>query len=270
MSKFYAVSKGRLPGIYTTWNECQKQVHKFSGAIFASFKTMKEAQEFINRNKTDTLCENFYIKPSPISNTLCENFYIKPSPISNTLEIINKLDPKTTKLSLIDILNKNTQTIYPIYLDIYTDGSHQKHVSGGYIGYGAWCKYLDTEYSLSGSLDKFTLLEYNIDEKEIVSNPTSEFVAFAEVLNRFRKLQTKIKITFWIDYIGVSKWMSGEWKAKKDYIQKIKTRCKQHLEDISLNSKSEIEIKYVPGHQGIKGNEMADKLAKSNQTIDDF
>lgn len=46
-SKFYAVKKGRQPGIYMTWPDAQKQVAGFSGAQFKSFATEKEARDFI-------------------------------------------------------------------------------------------------------------------------------------------------------------------------------------------------------------------------------
>jgi len=44
--KFYAVRKGRVPGVYRTWNDCQAQTKGFSGAVFKSFGTMVEAQSF--------------------------------------------------------------------------------------------------------------------------------------------------------------------------------------------------------------------------------
>ena len=47
MGKVYAVKCGRVPGIYKTWADCQKQVIKYPGAIFKSFKTMGEAEEFM-------------------------------------------------------------------------------------------------------------------------------------------------------------------------------------------------------------------------------
>ncbi len=47
-SKFYAVKKGRKPGIYKTWPDAQKQVAGFSGAQFKSFMTEQEARDFIN------------------------------------------------------------------------------------------------------------------------------------------------------------------------------------------------------------------------------
>ena len=51
MSKFYAVKSGRTPGIYTTWAECQKQVNGYSGAVYKSFSTEKEARDYISEKK---------------------------------------------------------------------------------------------------------------------------------------------------------------------------------------------------------------------------
>jgi ribonuclease HI len=47
MTKFYAVKSGRKPGIYRDWIECEKQVKGFRGAIYKSFKTLKDAHIFI-------------------------------------------------------------------------------------------------------------------------------------------------------------------------------------------------------------------------------
>lgn len=45
--KFYAVLRGREPGIYTTWNECKQQVDHFPCAVYKSFLTKAEAEAFI-------------------------------------------------------------------------------------------------------------------------------------------------------------------------------------------------------------------------------
>lgn len=48
-STYYAVHKGHNPGIYTSWNDCKKQVDKFDGAIFKKFKDKTEAQTFLEK-----------------------------------------------------------------------------------------------------------------------------------------------------------------------------------------------------------------------------
>lgn len=47
---FYAVKKGKTPGIYRTWEECKKQVAGFSGAIYKGFSTEAEAAAFMGEN----------------------------------------------------------------------------------------------------------------------------------------------------------------------------------------------------------------------------
>lgn len=47
MAKYYAVKKGHKAGIYTSWDECKKQVEKFSGAVYKSFTSLEDAKNFI-------------------------------------------------------------------------------------------------------------------------------------------------------------------------------------------------------------------------------
>src|SRR5699024_2093642 len=51
--KYYAVRKGKTPGIYTNWDDCKIQVHGFKGAIYKSFKNLKDAENFLNPKDED-------------------------------------------------------------------------------------------------------------------------------------------------------------------------------------------------------------------------
>ncbi len=44
--KFYAVKKGHKKGIFESWDECKKNINGYSGAIYKSFKTLNEANNF--------------------------------------------------------------------------------------------------------------------------------------------------------------------------------------------------------------------------------
>lgn len=46
--KYYAVRKGKMKGIFKTWDECKSQVHGFKGAEYKSFETLEEAQNYID------------------------------------------------------------------------------------------------------------------------------------------------------------------------------------------------------------------------------
>lgn len=53
--KFYAVAKGRKPGIYLTWEECKEQTTHYRGAKFKSFDTVEEAELFYSTHNNGTL-----------------------------------------------------------------------------------------------------------------------------------------------------------------------------------------------------------------------
>lgn len=44
--KYYAVRNGIKPGIYTTWEECRRQVKKYPDAMYKGFMTKAEAEEY--------------------------------------------------------------------------------------------------------------------------------------------------------------------------------------------------------------------------------
>lgn len=50
-SKYYAVKKGKVPGIYLNWNDCKAMVDGYPGAVYKSFKAIEEAEKFINGEK---------------------------------------------------------------------------------------------------------------------------------------------------------------------------------------------------------------------------
>ena len=42
--KWYVVLKGQVPGIYTLWEDTQKQIQGFAGAVYKSFESQAEAE----------------------------------------------------------------------------------------------------------------------------------------------------------------------------------------------------------------------------------
>jgi len=54
---YYAVRQGRIPGIYSTWEECKQQVDGYSGAEYKGFAEKNDAFEYmginVSENKSD-------------------------------------------------------------------------------------------------------------------------------------------------------------------------------------------------------------------------
>ncbi|RKP02072.1 hypothetical protein CXG81DRAFT_18244 [Caulochytrium protostelioides] len=49
---YYAVAKGREPGIYTDWASTESRVRGYAGATFKKFNTASEAQQFISNYRS--------------------------------------------------------------------------------------------------------------------------------------------------------------------------------------------------------------------------
>ena len=41
----YVMYKGKVPGVYDDWEECRRQVHRFSGNSYKGYTTRAEAEE---------------------------------------------------------------------------------------------------------------------------------------------------------------------------------------------------------------------------------
>ncbi|KAI9361402.1 hypothetical protein BD770DRAFT_470763 [Pilaira anomala] len=59
---YYAVRYGRRPGVYTTWEECKKQIQGYPGASVSMCTTIEEAQAYL-ANFPDLVAEI----PSPLN-----------------------------------------------------------------------------------------------------------------------------------------------------------------------------------------------------------
>ena len=48
MGKVYAVKKGRKTGIFYTWDECKEATNGYPSPDFKSFKTLEEAEAYLD------------------------------------------------------------------------------------------------------------------------------------------------------------------------------------------------------------------------------
>lgn len=117
MKTYYVVHKGIKPGIYSTWNECKKQVDKFEGAIFKKFSNAEEAGEF--------LVNGFGKGKKPRIVTRCEN------------------DDKKNDNKILEQIEDICQKIF-----VYTDGSCIKQKNKiSVAGYGIYMPHKNIKVS---------------------------------------------------------------------------------------------------------------------------
>ena len=91
-------------------------------------------------------------------------------------------------------------------------------------------------------------------------NVTGEIFGTVYAMETAIKMGYK-KIYIHYDYMGIREWALGNWKANNPLTQKYQREFK------ALKEKIDVEFIKVPSHEGIKYNELADRLAKKGAGI---
>lgn len=195
--KFYAVKKGVVPGIYQTWDEAKKQVDGFSGAAYKSFKSLNEAESYINTEDQDSV----------------------------------KMEDDSIEEEAIDmnqIIQENMSSLQEGECLAAVDGSYdpESQKSGFGVVIISYGNNKDTLYKA------FTK---NLGEEFIRQrNVSAELEGVKEAINWAIRSQ-KNKITIYYDYGGIGKWATGEWKAKNELTKKYAEFIKEKMSLIDVN-----------------------------------
>lgn len=228
MVSYYVVLKGRRPGIYSTWSECQSQITKFSGAIYKKFTNQQQAEYFLKYGQEMT---DINLK--------------KESPSISSIKKINT------------IKSKGGHSI----LYIYTDGSCINNGKKNALG-GVGVHYSDPNISeLSFKFDgqstnnKMELLAIYTAIVNIINKVKNyqQIIIFTDSNYSISCLTKFIK--GWIK----NNWIlsNGEPVKNKDLIEKIYLLLQQY---------DNITFEHINSHTGkqdvhSKGNARADQLA---------
>ena len=97
--------------------------------------------------------------------------------------------------------------------------------------------------------------EFDHPELAEMRNVAGEIMGAAEAMKMADKLSIK-ELTIYHEYEGISKWCTGEWKAKKTWTQKYRDFYRNISKNVNIN------FVKVKGHSNDKYNDLADALAK--------
>jgi ribonuclease HI len=222
-SKYYAVRKGRKPGIYTDWETCSAQVSGFPGAVYKSFESLIDARAFLKGEpgkKVEPVQPVLIVPESPARNV--------PVPISPTPNVDQADDLKQVTL--------------------YTDGGCILNPGPG--GYGAVLLYEGRRKELSGGY-------------RLTTNNRMELMACIVGLESLKERCAVAIVSdsrYLVNAMGggsARRWKQQRWQRKgipvpnADLWERLLAAADPHV----------LRFQWVRGHTGNPENERCDQLA---------
>lgn len=192
--KYYAVARGKTPGIYLSWADCKAQVEQYSGAVYKGFETITEAEEFIKKAGNG---QSFsYAKKSD-----------KKKVTSKETEPQTKTEQMSTKEHLV----------------AYVDGSYE-HSQLRYA-YGCALVLPEEVVKLNGSGNDEDYVSMRNVAGEILG---SEHAILWAIEHGYKA------VTIYYDYEGIEKWANGIWKANKIGTKRYQAFIAEKRENIDI------------------------------------
>ncbi len=197
--KYYVVKKGKVPGIYKSWDECKQNTDGFPGAVFKGFTTMEEAELYFDGEESKQSA--FYFKEQYSEEEKGKEFS------GNALEI-QECKP-----------NKKNQLV------AYVDGSYEHSL----LKYAFGCIFITYDgkvYLQNGSgKDPETAKQRNVSGEMLGAMYAAGFA----LKNGYSELEIRF------DYEGIEKWVTGEWKAKNELTQKYRDFMRGMMQKLAIS-----------------------------------
>ncbi|CAB4489918.1 unnamed protein product [Rhizophagus irregularis] len=240
-SGFYAVHIGFKPGVYHSWEECEKQIKKYPNAKYKKFNTLQEAEAFVKEGNNKKVFGNS-TRETPISK------YISSK-------------QQNTSSSASNVSNEKS-------LKVWTDGSSINNGQhGAKAGIGVYW----------GKDDPRNISERLPGPRQ--TNNRAEIMAVIRALETCPDNNIPLEIRTDSQYVinayksWIPKWeKNNKWKASNNKDVENKELF-QRLMKLVRARNAEVTIEYVQGHVGVQENEEADQLAKLGafmDTVDDL
>jgi ribonuclease HI len=282
MQFYYAVVRGRTPGIYTSLSECHEQVDGFPDALHKIFMTLENAETFYKQKPKKTKptfkssvkptpSKHYYVVASGRTTGIFSSSTECDAQVCGVPNALSKSFKNLDEAKLFYDMNKSRQSLFNhvqqpnLFSDensvtVYTDGSFFEgdEETPAHGGIGIWFGDNDSR---------------NTSEKFKGNNPTSskmELFAIIRALEIIPDSISTVKIftdcMYAIIYLTIPK---DRLEIRRRYVLRANKHrssgCEPFIEEakklISLRKK--VIFKHVRAHSGIYGNHQADSLAKN-------
>lgn len=235
--KYYAVKKGKITGVFKSWDECRNAVEGCSGAQYKGFSTLEEAHEYLEEGSLDSTARK--------KEAACSCRTAQQETASRSNRTVRRKENLSSKKADTTELPSEGELL------AYVDGSYDDSIKK----YAFGCVFLLSDgriFTEYGNGDNEQSLQHRNVTGEMLGAMYA--VRFA-MLNGFRSLELRY------DYQGIEKWVTGEWRSKTELTQKYAVSMREWGRSIS------IRFTKVAAHTNVTYNELADKMAKTGLTM---
>ncbi len=263
MAFYYAVQRGKKPGVYSNWNDCKAQVTGFSGAVYKKFSTRAEAEAFAGASggygsaggtskSTGSAGSNRYASSGRTGSSGSAASSCRNTAGGTSASVSVPQGPQFHSVSDIkpeDITSEFTGVDTEALA--YVDGSY--NIRSKKFGYGGILMRRDGTFeTLQGSGTDASLAS--------MRNVAGEIHGSMAAIRAAGKQGIK-SITVFYDYMGIEMWADNKWKANKEGTIEYKAFISE------MRNSMEIRFQKVAAHTGVRFNELVDKLAKGSVGI---
>ena len=247
---FYAVFKGRKPGVYQTWTQCVAQTRGFPGSRFKKFTGpdaeplaahfAETGQEPDDKERNEVIKARARVQSTESIGSLDAGFFAPAENTGYTGKIDRRLEPFV----------------------VFTDGSVRRDEKTVQAGIGVWF----------GPSDR-----YNFGESFRLPNPTNNrcevqaAIRAIERINERDDIPQTQEVVIGSDSQYVIRAMTQWWNTwqqnnfKNNTVKNRGMLTRLH----NLCQERPVSFYYTPGHVGIPGNEGADRLAATGGATTD-
>lgn len=141
-------------------------------------------------------------------------------------------------------------------MHIYVDGSYNPQTAH----WGGGAAILDDEETEVLHTIQVTDFDSN-GSRQINGELASSIMSLEYVLNHSDRFEDK-HIAIYYDYLGIEKWATGEWSARKDVSRDYSIRVKNLMLVLKVMHQIEVSFHKVKAHSSDKYNDLADQLSK--------
>lgn len=261
---YYGVKKGRVPGVYTSWDECKIQVLGFAGAIYKKFSLEPDALRFVYDNDCShpTQPQKFELNVSGKGKSQREKLVVGEAAkclMAEQNDDLIVIDPdEEYKKMASDIATEPvaTRNITKFHstapcVTLFTDGACSGNPGKGGYGYAV---VINDKLALTGS---GRLLATTNNQMELTA-----------VIEGLKVIPKNYAVVVYSDSSYVvnafnKNWIAG-WQKRNWLTSNKEPVANRDLWEVLLETISElvsVQFVWVKGHAGNKYNELCDRLA---------